>query len=79
MEIRKAIKKLQEELQFGKNWDWKEDYNNDYLTANVGKSGRHYLWYYDGCREACIDIDNLYLLTDEEIMEEFNIIAQEGM
>lgn len=64
-----AMVALYEELGYG---DYiLGDIRCDYLSENIGRSGRLVLWYNDNNSEAAIYVDTLEFLSEEEIEEEF--------
>lgn len=65
----KALEKLYNEIGF-ENPNIIDDVKNEYLTENTARNGRPVLWYVDNVKEVAIYLDNLQLLTDEEIENE---------
>lgn len=64
-----AIKRLYNELGV-ENPDIIADYDHDYISINKCRNGRDCVWYLDESKEACIYIDTLEFMTDEEIEKE---------
>ena len=69
MEVMEALVKMKEELQYTE-WNILEDYKNNYLTINTGRSGKDYLWYMDDKYNVCISLDTLDII-DNNMEEEF--------
>lgn len=67
--ILKAITTLYNELSFNEP-DVINDINNGYLTDHESRSGRPVLWYMDETNNKAIYVDNLLILSDEEIEKE---------
>lgn len=44
-----------------------ENYEHDYLTIVTGRDNKIYAWYYDGAKEGAICVDDLRILSEEEI------------
>ncbi|WP_289147001.1 hypothetical protein [uncultured Megamonas sp.] len=40
--------------------------NYDYVTINKGRDGRMYAYYFDGVREAIVDVDTLNIISNYE-------------
>lgn len=69
-ELMEALKKIREELPYIE-WDILEDFENNYLTVNTGRSGKKYLWYKDNSYEVCICLDTLEQIDNNTIEKEF--------
>lgn len=43
----------------------------DYLSVNIGRDGKEYVWYFDGSDNVAADIATGKFLTEEEIERNF--------
>lgn len=48
---------------------WEHDYNNGYLTMNVGRDGTDYLWYVDENNNVAYNTATYELITNEDSID----------
>lgn len=55
----------------------REDFDNDYLTVNIGADEECYIWYCDESNNAAINVNTHEIISDEEEIDRIFNIARE--
>lgn len=51
-------------------YDLKYEFKNDWITINKARNGKDYVWYYDGNKNAVIDIESGEIIDDDKFIDD---------
>lgn len=51
-------------------YDLKYEFKNDWITINKARNGKDYVWYYDGNKNAVIDIESGEITDDDKFIDD---------